>query len=325
MIAYIIRRVMYGILILVGVNLLTFMLFFAVNTPDDMARLAIGGRRVTVDAIDKWKVEHGYDKPLLVNQQVDGVKRFTDTIFFDRSVKLFALDFGPSDAGRDIGYEIRQRVGPSLALAIPTFILGLFACVAFALLLVFFRGTYLDFWGVVLCVALLSISALFYIIAGQYLFSKTLRLVPLSGYADGLDAWRFLILPVVVGVIARLGPEARFYRALFLEEIGKDYVRTARSKGLSERAVLFRHVLRNAMLPILTSTISAIPLLFMGSLIAESFFGIPGLGSYTMDAIGAQDFAIVRAMVFIGSLLYIIGLILADISYTLADPRVRFE
>jgi peptide/nickel transport system permease protein len=325
MIAYIVRRVMYGILILVGVNLLTFMLFFAVNTPDDMARLAIGGRRVTVDAIDKWKVEHGYDKPLLVNQQVDGVKRFTDTIFFDRSVKLFALDFGASDAGRDIGYEIRQRVGPSLALAIPTFILGLFACVAFALLLVFFRGTYLDFWGVVLCVGLLSISALFYIIAGQYLFSKTLRLVPLSGYADGLDAWRFLILPVVVGVIARLGPEARFYRALFLEEIGKDYVRTARSKGLSERVVLFRHVLRNAMLPILTSTISAIPLLFMGSLIAESFFGIPGLGSFTMDAINAQDFAIVRAMVFIGSLLYIIGLILADISYTLADPRVRFE
>jgi peptide/nickel transport system permease protein len=172
---------------------------------------------------------------------------------------------------------------------------------------------------------MLSISALFYIIAGQYLFSKTLRLVPLSGFAGGLDAVRFLVLPVLVAIIAKLGPEARFYRALFLEEIGKDYVRTARSKGLSERLVLFRHVLRNAMLPILTSTISAIPLLFMGSLIAESFFGIPGLGSYTMDAINAQDFAIVRAMVFIGSVLYIIGLILADISYTIADPRVRFE
>ena len=192
-------------------------------------------------------------------------------------------------------------------------------------MLVFFRGTYLDFWGVVLCVAMLSISSLFYIIAGQFLFSKTLRLVPLSGYAAGLDALRFLALPVLVALIARLGPEARFYRALFLEEVGKDYVRTARAKGLSERLVLFRHVLRNAMLPILTSTIATIPLRFMGSLIAESFFGIPGLGSFTMDAINAQDFAIVRAMVFIGSVLYIIGLILADISYTLADPRVRFE
>jgi len=325
MTAYIIRRVLYGALILVGVNLFTFLLFFAVNTPDDMARLSIGGRRVSADAIEKWKVERGYDKPMLINRQADGVKKVTDTIFFERSVKLFALDFGASDAGRDIGYEVRQRAGPSLALALPTFILGLIASVAFSLMLVFFRGTYLDFWGVVLCVAMLSISSLFYIIAGQFLFSKTLRLVPLSGYAAGLDALRFLALPVLVALIARLGPEARFYRALFLEEVGKDYVRTARAKGLSERLVLFRHVLRNAMLPILTSTIATIPLLFMGSLIAESFFGIPGLGSFTMDAINAQDFAIVRAMVFIGSVLYIIGLILADISYTLADPRVRFE
>lgn len=322
---YILRRIMYGLLILIGVNLFTFLLFFAVNTPDDMARLSIGGRRVTADAIEKWKVERGYDKPMLINAQADGIKKYTDTIFFERSVRLFVLDFGASDAGRDIGYEVRQRAGPSLALALPTFILGLIASVAFSLLLVFFRGTYLDFWGVVLCVAMLSISSLFYIIAGQFLFSKTLRLVPLSGFAGGFDAIRFLALPVVVALIARLGPEARFYRALFLEEVGKDYVRTARSKGLSERLVLFRHVLRNAMLPILTSTISAIPLLFMGSLIAESFFGIPGLGSFTMDAINAQDFAIVRAMVFIGSVLYIIGLILADISYTLADPRVRFE
>ena len=323
--AYILRRILYGLLILIGVNLFTFLLFFAVNTPDDMARLSIGGRRVTADAIEKWKVERGYDKPMLINTQAEGIKKYTDTIFIDRSVKLFAFDFGASDAGRDIGYEISQRVGPSLALAIPTFILGLIASVAFSLMLVFFRGTYLDFWGVVLCVAMLSISALFYIIAGQFLFSKTLRLVPLSGFASGFDAIRFLALPVLIALIARLGPEARFYRALFLEEVGKDYVRTARSKGLSERLVLFRHVLRNAMLPILTSTISAIPLLFMGSLIAESFFGIPGLGSFTMDAINAQDFAIVRAMVFIGSVLYIIGLIMADISYTLADPRVRFE
>jgi len=152
-----------------------------------------------------------------------------------------------------------------------------------------------------------------------------LRLVPYSGFAQGADMVRFLALPVLVAIISRLGPEARFYRALFLEEIGKDYVRTARAKGLPERIVLFRHVLHNAMLPILTGTVAAIPLLFMGSLIAESFFGIPGLGSYTIDAINAQDFSVVRAMVFLGSSLYIVGLMLADISYTLADPRVRFE
>ena len=322
---YIIRRIFYGILVLIGVNFFTFLLFFAVNTPDDMARLSIGGRRVTTEAIEKWKVERGYDKPLLINRQASGAAKFTDTVFFERSLPLFVFDFGSSDAGRDITHEVSERVGPSLALALPTFVLGVIASVLFSLLLVFFRGTYLDFWGVVLCVALLSISSLFYIIAGQYLFSKVLRLVPLSGFEGGVSMLKFLALPVLIGIVSRLGPEARFYRTLFLEEIGKDYVRTARAKGLSERVVLLRHVLRNASLPILTSTISAIPLLFLGSLIAESFFGIPGLGSYTMDAINAQDFSVVRAMTFIGSTLYIIGLLLADISYTIADPRVRFE
>lgn len=325
MIGYIIRRLMYGVLILIGVNLFTFVLFFAVNTPDDMARLAIGGQRVSADAIEKWKVDRGYDKPLFLNTEASGTAKYTDTIFYQRSVPLLTFDFGASDEGRDIGREIGIRMWPSLALAIPTFILGLLVSIAFSISLVFFRTTRLDFWGVVLCVLMLSISGLFYIIAGQWLFSKMLRLVPYSGFAWGWDAVKFLALPVLVAIISRLGPEARFYRTLFLEEIGKDYVRTARARGLSERVVLFKHVLRNAMLPILTGTVSALPLLFMGSLIAESFFGIPGLGSYTIDAIGAQDFAVVRAMVFLGASLYIVGLILADISYTLADPRVRFE
>jgi peptide/nickel transport system permease protein len=325
MIAYIFRRLMYGVLILIGVNVFTFVLFFAVNTPDDMARLAIGGQRVSADAIEKWKVDRGYDKPLFINTEAAGLNKYTDTIFYQRSVPLLKFDFGASDEGRDIGREIGVRMWPSLALAIPTFILGLLVSIAFSLSLVFFRTTRLDFWGVVLCVFMLSISGLFYIIAGQWLFSKILRLVPYSGFAWGWDAVKFLALPILVAIIARLGPEARFYRSLFLEEIGKDYVRTARARGLSERVVLFKHVLRNAMLPILTGTVSALPLLFMGSLIAESFFGIPGLGSYTIDAIGAQDFSVVRAMVFLGASLYIVGLILADISYTLADPRVRFE
>lgn len=325
MIAYIFRRFMYGALILLGVNVFTFVLFFAVNTPDDMARLAIGGQRVSVDAIEKWKADRGYDKPLFINPTATGLSQYTDTIFYQRSVPLLKFDFGASDEGRDIGREIGVRMWPSLALAIPTFILGLLVSVAFSLSLVFFRTTRLDFWGVVLCVLMLSISGLFYIIAGQWLFSKILRLVPYSGFAWGWDAVKFLALPVLVAIISRLGPEARFYRSLFLEEINKDYVRTARARGLSERMVLFKHVLRNAMLPILTGTVSALPLLFMGSLIAESFFGIPGLGSYTIDAIGAQDFSVVRAMVFLGASLYIVGLILADISYTLADPRVRFE
>jgi peptide/nickel transport system permease protein len=325
MVNYVIRRIGYGVLILIGVNIFTFMLFFTVNTPDDMARMNIGGKRVSQDQIEKWKIERGYDKPLFWNGAAPGVEKITKTIFYERSVHLFAFDFGASDTGRDIGYEIRTRVGPSLALAIPTFILGIVVVIAFSLLMVFFRNTYLEFWGFTTAVFLMAISALFYILIGQFLFSRLLKLVPISGFAGGWDLIVFLALPVAIGIVARLGSESLFYRTMFLEEIGKDYVRTARSKGLSETVVLFRHVLRNAMLPILTSTVAVLPLLFLGALIMESFFGIPGLGSYTIDAINAQDFAIVRSMVFVGSALYIVGLILTDISYTVADPRIRLS
>jgi len=325
MTAYVVRRILYAIPILIGVNLITFLLFFVVNTPDDMARMQLGAKRVTPEAIEKWKAERGYDKPMLYNAAADGVRALTETIFFQKSVKLFGFDFGNADDGRSIGHEIRTRMSPSLAIAIPVFAVGLAVNITVALALVFFRATYLDFWGVVACVAMMSISMLFYIIGGQFLASKLWHLVPISGYDGGLDAGRFVLLPVLVGVIAGIGSSTRWYRTIFLEEVGRDYVRTARAKGLAETTIMFRHVLKNALIPVLTGVVVVIPLLFMGSLLTESFFGIPGLGSYTIDAIQAQDFAVVRAMVFLGSVLYIVGLILTDISYTLVDPRVRFE
>jgi peptide/nickel transport system permease protein len=323
--AYIVRRLVYSVFILIGVNVFTFALFFFLNSPDDMARAQLGVKRVTPQAIEKWKQERGYDRPLFLNTQASGAARFTDTIFFDKSVKLFAFDFGRSDQGRDIGYDIRTRMWASLAIQLPVFVVGLAVFITFALLMAFFRATYVDLWGVVLCVFMMSISGLFYIIGGQYLIGKLWNLVPISGYEGGIDALKFLILPVIVGVVSGIGGNARWYRTIFLEEINKDYVRTARAKGLSEMRVLFGHVLQNAMIPILTGVVVVIPTLFLGALVTESFFGIPGLGSYTIDAIQAQDFAIVRAMVFLGSVLYIIGLIMTDISYTLVDPRVRFQ
>ena len=325
MFAYIVRRVLYAIPILIGVNAITFVLFFIVNTPDQMARMHLGMKHVTPEAVERWKQNHGYNKPLFYNAGSDK-GALVDTIFFDKSVKLFAFDFGNADDGRNITEDIKQRMWPSLAIAIPVFVVGLLVTISFALLIAFFRASYIDYGGVVLCVVLMSISSMFYIIGGQYLISKLLHLVPISGYDDsGVIGVKFLILPVIIGVIGGIGAGTRWYRTIFLEEINRDYVRTARAKGLSERLVLFRHVLRNAMIPILTAVVSTIPLLFMGSLITESFFGIPGLGSYTIDAIQQQDFAIVRSMVFLGSVLYIIGLLLTDISYTIADPRVRLN
>jgi len=325
MTSYLIRRFLYAFPLLMGVNILTFVLFFVVNSPDDMARLQLGQKHVTEAAISNWKHQHGYDKPLLWNSEAEAEQKVTETIFYTKSVGLFLFRFGTSDSGRNISDDIQQRALPSLAVALPTLLLGLVVNISFALMMVLFRSSYLEQAGVVLCVVLMSISSLFYIIGGQFVFAKVLKLVPISGYDDGLAAIKFLILPVLIGVFSGIGSGGRWYRTLFLEEVEKDYVRTARAKGLTETQTLFRHVLQNAMIPILTGVVVVLPLLFMGSLIMESFFSIPGLGSYTIDAINSQDFAIVRAMVFLGSVLYIFGLLLTDISYTLVDPRVRLS
>lgn len=323
MIRYILRRLFYAVPILIGVNLITFFLFFVVNTPDDMARIHLGVKHVTPEAIQQWKAEHGYDKPLFYNSRAEGMRALTDTLFVDRSLKLFSFDFGKADDGRDIARDIKTRMWPSLAIALPVFVIGLMANVSAALLMIFYRGTRLEYAGVVGLIALMSISGLFYIIAGQYFIAKLWQWLPISGYDDGIDGLKFILLPVLVSVAAGLGSGARWYRTIFIEEIGKDYVRTARAKGLSELRVLFLHVLKNGMIPILTGAVVVLPLLFTGSLVTESFFGIPGLGSYTIDAIRAQDFAIVQSMVFLGSALYILGLVLTDLSYTLVDPRVK--
>lgn len=323
MIRYWIRKLLSIIPIIIGVNLITFVLFFMVNTPDDMARHQLGEKHVTQEAIDVWKHEHGYDLPLLRNTKETGLKQYTNTLFVKQNLSLLRFDFGQSDQGRSIGQAITTRMWPSLALAIPSLLIGLAVNITLALCLTLFHHSWFDRFGTTICVTLMSISSLFYIIFGQYVFAKLLKWAPLSGYESGWQAWRFLLLPIAIAVLSGIGSGVRWYRSLFLEEISKDYVRTARAKGITDWRILSRHVLPNAFIPILTGIVVLIPMLFMGSLIMESFFGIPGLGSYTIDAIAQQDFAIVRSMVYLGTLTYILGLLLTDFSYALADPRVR--
>jgi peptide/nickel transport system permease protein len=322
---YIFRRIIYAIPILFGINLITFVLFFIVNSPDDMARMHLGNKHIEQSAIEDWKEVHGYNLPLFYNEDKTGFNKIKDTLFYQKSLMLFTFNFGVSDAGRDISHDISYRMWPSLAIALPTLLLTIIVNIIFAMGMAFFRTSYLDLSGVVFCLILMSISSLFYIIGGQYLFGKILKLFPISGYDGGFDAFKFITLPVLVAVLGQFGAGARWYRTLFLEEIHREYVKTARAKGLSELRILFKHVLKNTMLPILTGIVVIIPSLFMGSLILESFFGVPGLGSYIIDAIQQQDFAIVRSMVFLGSILYIIGLVLTDLSYLLVDPRVRLQ
>ncbi len=313
MLGYIIRRILYAVPILIGVSLVTFVLFYVVFPPAAVAKRNLSAKNPTEAQIQQWLIAHDYDKPL--PQQ-----------FTKHMSQLFLFDFGRSDStGEEIWTRIRAGAGPSFMIASQIFFFSILAQLFLALWAAYFRGTYVDTWITFVSVLLMSVVYLVFVLVGQYVLGKVLRIYPIAGYQSGPSAWRFTILPVIIGVISGLGGGVRLYRTFMLEEINQDYVRTARAKGVPESRILFRHVLKNAAIPIITSTVLAIPSLFLGNLLLESFFGIPGLGSYTVDAINSQDFAIVRAMVFLSAVLYIIGAILTDISYAIADPRIRIE
>jgi len=319
MIGYLLRRLALGAATVLGVLLLLFVLFFLVATPDDVARKALGDKALP-EALAQWKASHGYAKPRAWNPAAP-----FDTMLADHFRRLLTFDFGRSDADdAPITTRLRRGMGPSLALTVPLFVLGVGCAIGVALLVAFLRNTYVDRGVLLLSVLIMSVSILLYIIGGQYLLGKILRWFPISGFDPSpLLIARFLALPILIGVVAHLGQDLRFYRTLFVEESGRDYVRTAYAKGASPSRAMRHHVLRNAMIPIVTDVVIEIPFLFTGSILLESFFGIPGLGTVTVEAINGNDFATLRTMVFIGSLLFIAGQLLTDVAYTLVDPRVR--
>jgi peptide/nickel transport system permease protein len=321
MLAYIVRRTAYGVLVVLGVLFFLFALFFLVTKPDDIARKAIGDKAMPA-VITQWKKNHGYDRPLW-----PGPGHMKDNMLVEHYRRMLTFDFGRSDADDTVILDrIEKGAGPSLSLTFPEFVLGIVLGIGISLFVAFFRETYIDRAMVVLSVLGMSISSLLYIIGGQWLIGKELRWFPISGFDPSWEVRsRFLALPVLIGVVVALGGTVRFYRTVFIEEIYKDYVRTARAKGAGELRIMTRHVLQNAMIPILTSVVTEIPYLIMGSLLLEASFGIPGLGSLTYDAINGNDFATLRTMVYIGSLFFVVGQILTDISYTLADPRIRLD
>lgn len=429
MLAYIVRRLLYSIPIVLGVSLVTFVLFNALVPPEIMAANALGGKNVSRAQIETWLTQNGYDLPRWpffparwrIIEASDGGKirrgriewvfpagtapppvvtyrvvppveatetteGFSGTLEQDGQVQanltglvrqlpphsaagipmtvtlaltleprgdgtvivrervpwffpapqrtqlwqimasLLTFQFGHSLINRqNINEMIWQGMWPSFFLALPSFVLATAFSIAISLFVAYYRGTYLDLIGVVLCVVAMSVPVLVYIIAGQYLLGTVLRFFPIYGYSPDFFGWRFFFMPILISVVASLGGSVRFYRTILLEEVNQDYVRTARAKGLSERRIMLRHVLPNAMIPILTVLVIQIPYLFLGSLLLERFFGIPGLGARMLEAIVQIDYPVLRAFVFIGSILFVVGNLLTDISYTLVDPRVRLR
>ena len=322
MLSYLVRRLLYVPLILLGVMLLTFVLSFVVQSPEERAR-AVLDKKATPEAIRNYLHTRGYDKPLLVNH--DPGASWHDSIFFNEMTNLARLRLGKSDiTGEPLADKFLAGAGPSLAITLPAALLGLFLAVSLALYLVLVRYSALDRAGTVGCVVLMSIVPMLYIFGGQKLLATGLNWFPVSGY--DLTQWsglRFLVLPVAVFCIVNLGDETRLYRTVFLEEIAQDYVRTARAKGVDNLRLLFTHVLKNGLISLITLVVAHLPLLVLGSLLIENYFSIPGLGNLLASALQSGDFAVVRASVFLGAVLYQAGLIATDICYALADPRIR--
>ena len=245
-----------------------------------------------------------------------------DSQFFHFFGNLLKGDLGESsEFGRPVAHVLREGVGPSLSLTIPILLGGTLLSLMLAVMCAVWRDRSADRLILTVSTILMSVNYVVWVLAGQYFLAFRLRLFPIWGF----ESITFLLLPVIIGIIGGLGRDVRFFRSIILDEISRPYVRTAISKGLTPAQIMTRHVLRNSLIPILTYVSLSIPFLFTGSLLLESFFGIPGLGSVSLNAIHSSDMAIVRAVVVIGALLYQGVNLLTDLSYAWLDPRVRLE
>ena len=306
---YTARRLLYALPIMLGVTMVIFLLFHVVLGDPTVVLL---GKHATHQQMAELRHELGLDKPLL-------------TQYLATLQATFTLDFGHSWATQQkITSMMRMGAYASLTLSIPAFVIASFSAIAIASLSAFFRGTLLDKSLVVVSVVMMSISVLAYIVLGQWLLAYKLGWFEISGYEYGFPGFvPYIVLPAIIWVVLSIGPDMRFYRIVILDEMYQDYVRTARAKGLPNRTIVLQHVLKNAMIPIITNLVIQIPSLILGALLLESFFGLPGLGNMTLQAINNADFPVVKAMTILSSMLYIIFNVIADLLYALVDPRIK--
>lgn len=325
MIRYIIRRLLYFIPTILGVAFFTFLLFRLVG---GNPAYQLAGKNATPEIIQEIEKELGFDKPLFLNFKKASQHWYYifDSQFTFHFKQALTFHFGRSyKTKQKISTIFKDGIGPSLSLAIPSFFIGIFLSISIALFAAFYRGSWFDKIIVLLSVIGLSLPVLAIIIAGQYFFGYKLGLFPISGYNFGLGSIPYLALPSLIWIFSSLGGNVRFFRTVILDEVKQDYVTTAKAKGLDNKSILFKHVLKNALIPILTNLIVAIPFLFTGSLLLENFFGIPGLGNMGIMALGNSDWPVINALTYIGAILFVIANLLSDITYALVDPRIKLS
>ena len=319
MLKYVAKRLWETIPTTIGILLLTFVLF---NVVGGSPAQVVLGKNATAEAVAAFNHKWGYDKPLIIGirDQGAGISGWWDSQFFNCVGGLCKGDFGYSIENQEPVVEVLKRgVGPSLSLTVPILIGGVIVALMLALLAAAMRGGWVDKAVLVFSAVLMSVNYVIWVLAGQFFLSYKAGFFPVWGYENAF----YLALPVLIGIFSSLGTDVRFFRTAILDEVYKPYVLTARAKGLSVWTIMTRHVLRNALIPIVTYVSLSIPYLFTGSLLLESFFGIPGLGSVSINAIHSADMAVVRAIVVLGALLYQFVNLSTDILYAVLDPRVR--
>lgn len=309
--SYVLRRLFYVIPVILGVCFLIFIIFNVVSPDPTISML---GKHATQAQVLELREALGLNRPLYL-QYLDTVK------------SAFTFDFGRSwTTKRDIMEMIKDGAIPSMTVTFPAFFFSFIISVSISLFVAFYRGSFLDKTAVFICVALMSISSLVYILVGQWFFAFKLGLFEISGYEEGFpEVIPYVALPIIIIIILGVGPDVRFYRTVMLDEIYQDYVRTARSKGLSENKIMFKHVLKNAMVSIITYVVLRIPFLILGSLLIESFFGIPGLGGITLKAVNSSDFPVIKAMAVLSAIATIVFNVITDVLYVVVDPRVKLQ
>ncbi|WP_211227918.1 ABC transporter permease [Spirochaeta cellobiosiphila] len=308
-----IRRLLYFVPILLGAALIFFLIFNVVGGQDKYLYNLLPQKARTFEQIERYKHQYGLDRPLIVQ-------------YFEYVKQMVTFDFGRSQSRKlPVDRLIKRMVPVSAILTFPAFIMEIAISLILAGLCAFFRGRTLDKFLTILSVLGMSVPMLVLIMLGQYILAYKLNLFPISGWQKGFGAIQYLILPWILWVTVSIGYDIRFFRTALLEEINKDYVRTSKAKGMSETQIMFRHVLMNAMIPILSYVVIQIPFLLTGSIMLERFFSIPGIGSLMVDSIFNYDLPVLKAIVLVYTLFFVVFSLVTDVLYALVDPRIRLS
>lgn len=313
MLAYIFRRLWQMIPTLLGVMLLVFVVF---NWVGGDPSYILAGKRLSPESLTNIRIHLGLDKSL--------PEQF---LLFVQQVLHF--DFGVSwSTQQPVAATLASRVGPSLMLTGSLLVAELLTALPIAILVAYYRGKLVDRMVTIVCTVAMSVSSLVYIIVGQYVLAYKMNWFPVQGWDDDnlLRSWLLYIpLPLLLGMAVSLAPSVRFYRSFVVEELNQDYVRTARAKGISERVMLFKHVLRNALIPVVTAVTTSLPFLVLGSMLLERFFGIPGMGNELLLAVDKSDFPVIKAITITIAISTMVFNLLADVLYKWIDPRVELK